>query len=350
MNFDHQQGFSDVSNWPVTFGFGVGDRAEIFGAWTVIRRIDRDYAPDLPSDGLHGGRFDQRVSVRAPGLVRQPARRFLAGRQGQPDVRVEAAAGRARRARHGEAADGEERRGRRRHRRDWTSPSTASSARKSTSASSSPATAASSSVAIRTTCLCRTASAGASAPASRRAASLAADRRTPRRVAVRRRRLQRAWGPGRRGRLASAVDLRRGLVDALHARADLAAPQRLLRGRRRELAPGSRRPQRFRPTFEDETRRRVRLPGPHRLSPGRARVRAAAATAADPAPPLARQAGSRARREGVVQPVHGGSRQGLDGHGRGKQLHQLCRHLQLDGADRQVHERRPAVKRRGPRR
>ena len=29
-----QQGFTDVSNWPVTFGVGLGDRAEMFGAWT----------------------------------------------------------------------------------------------------------------------------------------------------------------------------------------------------------------------------------------------------------------------------------------------------------------------------
>jgi hypothetical protein len=27
VNFDDNQGFSDVSNWPLTFGFGVADRA-----------------------------------------------------------------------------------------------------------------------------------------------------------------------------------------------------------------------------------------------------------------------------------------------------------------------------------
>src|SRR4026209_1399338 len=33
-NFDFNQGFSDVSDRPVTFGVGLGDRAEIFGAWS----------------------------------------------------------------------------------------------------------------------------------------------------------------------------------------------------------------------------------------------------------------------------------------------------------------------------
>ncbi|HEX6975659.1 MAG TPA: hypothetical protein VF147_14740, partial [Vicinamibacterales bacterium] len=36
VNFDDNQGFSDVSNWPVTFGVGLGDRAEVFGAWTLV--------------------------------------------------------------------------------------------------------------------------------------------------------------------------------------------------------------------------------------------------------------------------------------------------------------------------
>ena len=32
VNFDRDQGFTDVSDWPLTFGIGAGDRAEIFGA------------------------------------------------------------------------------------------------------------------------------------------------------------------------------------------------------------------------------------------------------------------------------------------------------------------------------
>ncbi len=65
VNFDHQQGFSDVSNWPVTFGFGVGDRAEIFGAWTLLRRIDRDSRPIFrPTDSTTGGLINEYPFVR----------------------------------------------------------------------------------------------------------------------------------------------------------------------------------------------------------------------------------------------------------------------------------------------
>ena len=45
VNFDDNQGFSDVSNWPVTFAFGAMDRAEFFGSFTVVNRIDRDVRP-----------------------------------------------------------------------------------------------------------------------------------------------------------------------------------------------------------------------------------------------------------------------------------------------------------------
>jgi outer membrane protein OmpA-like peptidoglycan-associated protein len=56
VNFDYQQGFTDVSNWPVTVAFGLADRAELFGAWTVVRRIDRDSRPIFrPTDSTSGG-------------------------------------------------------------------------------------------------------------------------------------------------------------------------------------------------------------------------------------------------------------------------------------------------------
>jgi outer membrane protein OmpA-like peptidoglycan-associated protein len=45
VNFDDNQGFSDISNWPVTFGFGLKNKAEIFGAFTVVSRVDRDIRP-----------------------------------------------------------------------------------------------------------------------------------------------------------------------------------------------------------------------------------------------------------------------------------------------------------------
>ena len=83
VNFDYEEGFTDVSNWPVTFGVGLADRAEIFAAWDVVRRIDRDVRPVFTSN--HGiGRVGQRVPVRASGMVGQSARRPVARRQDQP--------------------------------------------------------------------------------------------------------------------------------------------------------------------------------------------------------------------------------------------------------------------------
>jgi outer membrane protein OmpA-like peptidoglycan-associated protein len=54
VNFDYEPGFTDVSNWPVTLGFGAGDRVELFGSFSVINRIDRDARP-LFFQGPGGG-------------------------------------------------------------------------------------------------------------------------------------------------------------------------------------------------------------------------------------------------------------------------------------------------------
>ena len=65
VNFDYNQGFTDVSDWPVTFGVGLGDRAEIFGAWSVIRRIDRDLRPIfIPGQDQSGGLVNEYPFVR----------------------------------------------------------------------------------------------------------------------------------------------------------------------------------------------------------------------------------------------------------------------------------------------
>lgn len=60
-NADFGQGFTDVSNFPVTFAVGIADRAEIFGSWTAVTRIDRDTRPlfftstsDAPEDAGGG--------------------------------------------------------------------------------------------------------------------------------------------------------------------------------------------------------------------------------------------------------------------------------------------------------
>ena len=83
VNFDYEEGFTDVSNWPVTFGVGLGDRAELFGAFHVVRRIDRDVRPIFTSNAESGG-HGQRLSVGASGLVGQSARRPLDRREDQP--------------------------------------------------------------------------------------------------------------------------------------------------------------------------------------------------------------------------------------------------------------------------
>ena len=55
VNFDYNQGFTDVSNFPITVGVGVGDRAEIFGAVAAVRRIDRDIRPLFTAEDKAGG-------------------------------------------------------------------------------------------------------------------------------------------------------------------------------------------------------------------------------------------------------------------------------------------------------
>jgi len=65
VNFDRDQGFTDISDWPVTFGVGLGDRAEIFGAWTVVRRVDRDVRPlFISTQPVAGGLVNEAPFVR----------------------------------------------------------------------------------------------------------------------------------------------------------------------------------------------------------------------------------------------------------------------------------------------
>jgi outer membrane protein OmpA-like peptidoglycan-associated protein len=64
VNFDYNQGFTDVSNWPITIGYGLGDRAELFGAVDVVRRIDRDVRPLFTSDPRAGGLVNDYPFVR----------------------------------------------------------------------------------------------------------------------------------------------------------------------------------------------------------------------------------------------------------------------------------------------
>jgi outer membrane protein OmpA-like peptidoglycan-associated protein len=45
VNWDYNQGFTDASVWPITFGVGLGDRAEVFGSVRAVVRLDRDIRP-----------------------------------------------------------------------------------------------------------------------------------------------------------------------------------------------------------------------------------------------------------------------------------------------------------------
>ena len=64
VNFDYKEGFTDVSNWPLTFAAGVADRVEIFAAWDVVRRIDRDVRPLFTSNADSGGLVNDYSLVR----------------------------------------------------------------------------------------------------------------------------------------------------------------------------------------------------------------------------------------------------------------------------------------------
>ena len=69
-NTDDGQGFSDISTFPLTVAVGLANRAEIFGSFTAVTRIDRDVRPlFFPSsatgdaEGTGGG-----ILVNHPGV------------------------------------------------------------------------------------------------------------------------------------------------------------------------------------------------------------------------------------------------------------------------------------------
>ncbi len=65
-NFDRQEGFTDIGFFPVTFGYGVGGRAELFAALSTVTRIDRDIRPVFLPGSEAGG------PVNGYPLARQP--------------------------------------------------------------------------------------------------------------------------------------------------------------------------------------------------------------------------------------------------------------------------------------
>lgn len=63
-NFDRQEGFTDISFFPVTFGYGVGNRAELFAALGLVSRIDRDIRPIFVPGNEAGGPVNDYPLVR----------------------------------------------------------------------------------------------------------------------------------------------------------------------------------------------------------------------------------------------------------------------------------------------
>jgi len=57
------QGYTNVADFAGTFGVGLGNRAEIFGAFLVDTRIDRDTYPLFINDSTFGGVVDRYPKV-----------------------------------------------------------------------------------------------------------------------------------------------------------------------------------------------------------------------------------------------------------------------------------------------
>jgi outer membrane protein OmpA-like peptidoglycan-associated protein len=55
VGLNYRQGFSNVAHFPATFGVGLGNHVEIFGAFKVITRLERDLRPLFGTDPNVGG-------------------------------------------------------------------------------------------------------------------------------------------------------------------------------------------------------------------------------------------------------------------------------------------------------
>ena len=55
VGLNYREGFTNVSDVPVTFGYGLSNKAELFGSFKIITRIDRDLRPLFSSDPKVGG-------------------------------------------------------------------------------------------------------------------------------------------------------------------------------------------------------------------------------------------------------------------------------------------------------
>ncbi len=65
-NFDRQEGFTNIGFFPITFGYGIGGRAEVFGALSAVTRIDRDIRPVFAGGSEAGGPNNEYPLVKQP--------------------------------------------------------------------------------------------------------------------------------------------------------------------------------------------------------------------------------------------------------------------------------------------
>ncbi|MEQ1727921.1 MAG: hypothetical protein ABL982_06025, partial [Vicinamibacterales bacterium] len=61
---NYREGFTAVSDFPLTFGIGVSNRVELFGSFKAVTRIDRDIREVFTSDPKVGGVVGQYPFVK----------------------------------------------------------------------------------------------------------------------------------------------------------------------------------------------------------------------------------------------------------------------------------------------
>ena len=55
VGLNYREGFTNVGDFPLTFGYGISNRAELFGNFKAVTRIDRDIRPLFTADPKVGG-------------------------------------------------------------------------------------------------------------------------------------------------------------------------------------------------------------------------------------------------------------------------------------------------------
>ena len=274
------QGYTNVADFAGTFAYGMKDRAEIFGSFLVDTRIDRDLRPIFVNDPTFGGIIDRYPQVNRTGPATTSATSIVGAKFNfWSESRQNPAA--IARARHRQAADRQDGR-RRQHRQGRTSRFdliVSKEAAKLVEVSGfggyefrgSPDGFDTPTGAFRW-------GTGVAFPSR----NLAAHRRRAERRSCRRRTPRRS--PARRSSAstadACAADLEHREPHARHARPDAPGEEGLLRRRRRQLERADRGALGLVHRRARRHRRLLRHAVPHRLSPGRAGLRAAAAAAA----------------------------------------------------------------------